>query len=115
MEALARLIEQAFEDRATLSPASAPDTIRAAVDETLGLLDTGKLRVAEKKDGVWVANEWAKKAVLLSFRLNDNVVMDGGHTQYFDKVPSKFAGLGEADFRQIGARIVPPAIARRGS
>ncbi len=115
MEALSRIIEQAFEDRANLSPASAPDAIRRAVNDTLDLLDSGELRVAEKRDGQWVVNEWAKKAVLLSFRLNDNVVMDGGHTQYFDKVPSKFAGATEADFRKIGARIVPPAVARRGS
>jgi len=115
MEALSRVIEEAFEDRAQLSPSNAPAAVRDAVDETLALLDSGELRVAEKRDGQWVVNEWAKKAVLLSFRLNDNVVMDGGHTQYFDKVPSKFAGLSDAEFRQIGARIVPPAIARRGS
>ena len=115
MEALSRLIDRAFEDRATLTPSTASAAIHAAVEETLALLDSGELRVAEKRDGQWIVNEWAKKAVLLSFRLNDNAVMDGGHTQYFDKVQSKFAGASAEDFRRIGARIVPPAIARRGS
>ena len=81
MEALSRLIDRAFEDRATLTPSTASAAIHAAVEETLALLDTGELRVAEKRDGQWIVNEWAKKAVLLSFRLNDNAVMDGGHTQ----------------------------------
>ena len=115
MEALSKLINQAFEDRAALAPGNAPREVRDAVEETLALLDTGALRVAEKRDGQWVVNEWAKKAVLLSFRLNDNVVMPGGHTNYFDKVPGKFSGLSADQFRDIGARIVPPAMARRGS
>ena len=114
MEALARLIDQAFENRAALSPGNAPTDIRDAVEETLGLLDQGRLRVAEKRDGHWVVNEWTKKAVLLSFRLNDNVVMPGGSTNYYDKVPGKFSNLGEEEFKRIGARIVPPAMARRG-
>ena len=114
MEALARLINEAFENRAALSPGGAPRDVRDAVEETLGLLDQGQLRVAEKRDGHWVVNEWTKKAVLLSFRLNDNVVMPGGSTNYFDKVPGKFSNLDEEAFKRIGARIVPPAMARRG-
>ena len=114
MEALARLIDEAFENRASLSPGNAPHEIREAVEQTLSLLDRGELRVAEKRDGRWVVNEWTKKAVLLSFRLNDNVVMPGGSTNYFDKVPGKFSNLGEDEFKRIGARIVPPAMARRG-
>lgn len=114
MENLEQTINAAFESRADFAPNNAPDDVRSAVDECFRQLDSGELRVAEKKDGEWIVNEWAKKAVLLSFRLNDNVVMDGGYTNYYDKVPSKFAGSSESDFRAIGARVVPPAIVRRG-
>ena len=115
MQELAAIIDEAFERRAELSPSNAPSRVRDAVDECLSLLDSGKLRVAEKRDGAWHVNEWTKKAVLLSFRLNDNAVMQGGCTSYFDKVPTKFGGLSGEEFRQIGARVVPPAVARRGS
>ncbi|MEH6458478.1 2,3,4,5-tetrahydropyridine-2,6-dicarboxylate N-succinyltransferase [Chitinimonas sp. JJ19] len=108
-------IEAAFENRADITPASIRPDLRAAIDQVILELDRGQLRVAEKKDGQWVVNEWAKKAVLLSFRANDNRVMDGGETQFFDKVDSKFAGWSDADFRQAGFRVVPPAMARRGS
>jgi 2,3,4,5-tetrahydropyridine-2-carboxylate N-succinyltransferase len=88
--------------------------VRAVVEEALALLDAGKVRVAEKIDGEWVVNQWLKKAVLLSFRLNDNVVIDGGAggAPAFDKVPSKFAGWDDAAFRAAGFRVVPGAVAR---
>ena len=115
MEALARLIDQAFENRAALSPGNAPRDIRDAVDETMGLLDQGQLRVAEKCDGRWIVNEWTKKAVLLSFRLNDNKPVHAGQLAFYDKVPTKFEGVSEAQMRASGVRVVPPAVARRGS
>ena len=114
MENLEQTINAAFENRADIAPDNAADDVRSAVDECLRQLDCGDLRVAERQNGEWVVNEWAKKAVLLSFRLNDNVVMDGGYTNYFDKVPSKFAATSADDFQKIGARVVPPATVRRG-
>jgi|TARA_R110002073_G_scaffold321934_1_gene498280 2,3,4,5-tetrahydropyridine-2-carboxylate N-succinyltransferase len=114
MNKLEAIINAAFENRAEVSPGKADPEVSAAVDECLRLLDSGELRVAEKRGSDWVVNEWAKKAVLLSFRLNDNAVMDGGYTNYYDKVPSKFAGMSAAGFQGIGARVVPPAAVRRG-
>ncbi|MEN9726888.1 MAG: 2,3,4,5-tetrahydropyridine-2,6-dicarboxylate N-succinyltransferase [Pseudomonadota bacterium] len=114
MQDLENIINDAFERRADLTPASAADRERAAVEETLSRLEAGTLRVAEKRGDTWHVNEWAKKAVLLSFRLHDNQVMEAGNTRYFDKVPLKFAGMSDADFRRIGARVVPPATVRRG-
>ena len=113
--ALASLITSAFEERANFSPKNAPTDVRNAVDETLNLLDQGKVRVAEKVDGQWKVNEWLKKAVLLSFRLNDNTPMQSGVTQYYDKVPSKYADYDAARFASEGVRVVPPAFARRGA
>ena len=116
MNALAQVIEQAFEDRMQFSPTQAPTEIREAVESALAGLDAGTLRVAEKVDGQWQVNQWLKKAVLLSFRLNDNTPMPGGDAlQYFDKVPTKFAHWSETQFRDAGIRVVPPATARRGS
>lgn len=115
MEQLRNIIEQAFENRAELSPASASTEIREAVEEALALLDAGKARVAEKVDGDWQVNQWLKKAVLLSFRLNDNELMRGGATNFFDKVPLKYAEYNTEMFREGGVRVVPPAMARRGS
>ena len=114
---LQTIIEAAWEDRANLSPSSAPKEIREAVAEVLGGLNRGTLRVATRQSvGQWVVNQWIKKAVLLSFRLEDNKVMPaGGFTQFYDKVPSKFADYSEKDFIEGGFRVVPPAIARRGS
>ncbi|HEY9101495.1 2,3,4,5-tetrahydropyridine-2,6-dicarboxylate N-succinyltransferase [Chitinimonas sp.] len=112
---LQSIIEIAFENRAEISPNNISPELRAAVDQVIMELDRGTLRVAEKRDGQWVVNEWAKKAVLLSFRANDNKLMNGGETHFFDKVDSKFAGYTEADFRAGGFRVVPPAMARRGS
>jgi 2,3,4,5-tetrahydropyridine-2-carboxylate N-succinyltransferase len=112
---LQQIIEQAWEDRASLSPGKSPSIIVDAVAYVLGELDTGTLRVAEKIDGTWTTHQWIKKAVLLSFRLEDNVLMDGGPMCYFDKVPTKFAHYDEEAFRNGGFRVVPPAVARRGS
>jgi 2,3,4,5-tetrahydropyridine-2-carboxylate N-succinyltransferase len=115
MSQLQRTIESAWEDRASISPSGAPAAVRDAVESVIGQLDAGTLRVAEKSGSDWKTNEWVKKAVLLSFRLYDNAVMAGGSTQYFDKVPTKFAGYSPADFAAAGFRVVPPAVARRGS
>jgi len=110
------IIEAAFEDRANLNPQSASTEIKQAVAEAIHLLDSGQARVAEQQGiGDWTVNEWLKKAVLLSFRLEDNVPMSGGFTQYYDKVPSKFADLTPEEFKAMGVRVVPPASARRGS
>ncbi len=108
-------IEAAWEARADVTPASAD--VRAVVEEALELLDAGKVRVADKVDGDWKVNQWLKKAVLLSFRLNDNAVIDNGAggAPAFDKVPSKFEGWGENRFREAGFRVVPGAVARRGA
>lgn len=115
MQALQNTIEAAFEQRNEFSPTNAPQEVRDAVNQALAELDAGTLRVAEKKDGAWVVNEWAKKAVLLSFRLNDNHLMEGAETRFFDKVESKYANYTEADFKRDGVRIVPPAMVRKGS
>jgi len=106
------IIEGAWDSRSALNPGNAPRELRQAVDEVIAGLDSGKLRVAEKAGGKWVTHEWLKKAVLLSFRLEDNRVMEGGATRYYDKVRSKFENF---DFTQGGFRVVPPAIARRGA
>ena len=115
MQKLQSLIEQAFEQRAELNPKSAPDEVKAAVREVLALLDAGRIRVAEKVGGDWVTHQWVKKAVLLSFRLRDNEIMQGGYTHFFDKVDSKFANYSQADFAAGGYRVVPPAAARHGA
>jgi 2,3,4,5-tetrahydropyridine-2-carboxylate N-succinyltransferase len=115
MSNLENIIDQAFENRAELSPASASAEIREAVCDALQLLDSGQRRVAEKIDGQWVVHQWLKKAVLLSFRLNDNRVMDGGETRFFDKVEPKFGSYSPEDFRKAGVRVVPPANVRKGA
>jgi len=110
------IIEAAFEDRAHITPDSANTEVRQAVEEAIHLLDTGNARVAEQQGiGDWQVNEWLKKAVLLSFRLEDNIPMTAGFTQYYDKVPSKFASTTPEEFQAAGVRVVPPATARRGS
>ncbi|WP_395137340.1 2,3,4,5-tetrahydropyridine-2,6-dicarboxylate N-succinyltransferase [Schlegelella aquatica] len=114
-QALEQLINQAWEDRAALSPKSAPADVREAVETVIADLNKGRLRVAEKIDGQWVTHQWIKKAVLLSFRLNDNVPMKAGDLGFFDKVPTKFAHLSDEEMRASGVRVVPPAVARRGS
>ncbi len=115
MSTLQAIIEQAWENRATLNPSDADRAVRVAVNAVIEHLDQGTLRVAEKLDGTWVVHQWIKKAVLLSFRLQDNVVMPGGTTQYFDKVPTKFGAFSAQDFASGGYRVVPPAVARRGA
>lgn len=116
MSDLQASIEAAFERRAEITPKNVDAATREAVNSALDLLNTGKARVAERQAvGQWVVNEWLKKAVLLSFRINDNVVMAGGCTQYYDKVPSKFADMSSEEFAASGIRVVPQAIARRGS
>ncbi len=111
------IIEAAFEDRANINPANAPAEIKTTVNSILADLDAGSLRVASRigDSQNWETHQWLKKAVLLSFRLEENVLMDDGVTKYFDKVPPKFANYSEADFKAGGFRVVPNAIVRRGS
>ncbi len=115
MSELENIINSAFEDRNEISPATVSDSVKSAVHEALQLLDSGQARVAEKKDGDWIVNQWLKKAVLLSFRISENRVMDGGVTRYYDKVETKFSTFGPDDFQRTGARIVPPAMVRAGA
>ena len=116
MTSLQSRIEAAFEDRAHISPQAAPADVRQAVHEALDLLERGTLRVAKPLDGGgWRVHEWLKKAVLLSFRLADNQPVEGGFSRFYDKVPTRFAAYSEADFRALGARVVPPATVRRGA
>ncbi|PXW65768.1 2,3,4,5-tetrahydropyridine-2,6-dicarboxylate N-succinyltransferase [Methylobacterium sp. B4] len=113
---LEKTIEAAWEERTGISTATT-GAVREAVDEALNLLDSGKARVAEKGNESWQVNQWLKKAVLLSFRLNDMVPIEGGpgSSPWWDKVPSKFSGWGEAEFRAAGFRAVPGCFVRRGS
>jgi len=108
-------IEQAWEGRSELKPGSAPARVGEAVGRVLAGLDSGSMRVAEKTGGAWAVHQWIKKAVLLSFRLEDNAPMAGGATQYFDKVPGKFTQYTREDFARGGFRVVPPAMVRRGA
>ena len=113
---LAQAIEAAWDDRASVTPDSRD--VRDAVERALAMLDSGEARVAQPDgNGGWQVNQWLKKAVLLSFRLNDNRVMEGGSAGHpaFDKVPSKFAGWDDARFREAGFRVVPGAVAREGA
>ena len=113
---LQSLIDNAWEERTNFSPKSAPADVREAVASVLEQLNQGTLRVAQKDSGQWVVNQWVKKAVLLSFRLEDNVPISGGDgMQFYDKVPTKFANYTADDFAKGGFRVVPPAVARRGS
>jgi 2,3,4,5-tetrahydropyridine-2-carboxylate N-succinyltransferase len=109
------IIETAFEQRNDITPANVSAEIRNAVTETLNQLDKGLLRVAEKINGDWVTHQWLKKAVLLSFRINENRMMDGGNTRYYDKVECKYSNYTEEDFAKAGVRVVPNAVARHGS
>jgi 2,3,4,5-tetrahydropyridine-2-carboxylate N-succinyltransferase len=112
---LESLIDAAFEQRTAISPNQVPRELSEALAEILDGLNAGRLRVAEKIDGQWVTHQWLKKAVLLYFRAHDNRVIDGGETTYFDKVPMRFAGYTDEQFRQGGFRVVPPAVARTGA
>ncbi len=109
-------IDAAWDDRANLSTTSAPQAVRDAVEQVISQLNTGALRVATREAvGQWTVHQWIKKAVLLSFRLNDNQIMKAGDLGFYDKVPTKFAHLTDDEMKATGVRVVPPAVARRGS
>ncbi len=113
---LQTLIDNAWDNRAELSPASAPKEVQDAVEHVIAELDAGSLRVATREGvGQWTVHQWVKKAVLLSFRLKDNELMRSGNLAFFDKVQTKFSDMSEADLKASGVRVVPPAVARRGS
>ncbi|BDT72262.1 2,3,4,5-tetrahydropyridine-2,6-dicarboxylate N-succinyltransferase [Comamonadaceae bacterium OS-4] len=113
---LQTVIEAAWEDRANISVASAPAEVRDAVEHVLNELDAGRLRVATREGvGQWTTHQWIKKAVLLSFRLKDNEIVQSGDLGFYDKVPTKFAGMSAEAMKATGVRVVPPAVARRGS
>ncbi|MBX3637165.1 MAG: 2,3,4,5-tetrahydropyridine-2,6-dicarboxylate N-succinyltransferase [Rubrivivax sp.] len=115
MSMLQQVIDLAWEARAEISAINAPE-VREAVEEVIADLNGGRLRVAERRGvGDWQVNQWVKKAVLLSFRLSDNKSMRAGDLGFFDKVPTKFSHLSEEQLRATGVRVVPPAVARRGS
>ena len=110
------IIDNAWDNRANINGANATHEVREAVDHVISELNGGRLRVATREGvGQWTVYQWIKKAVLLSFRLNDNKVIKGGDLGFFDKVPTKFAHLSEAEMQASGVRVVPPAVARRGS
>ena len=113
--ALRAAIEAGYESRAQLTPKSTSLELRRAVEETIELLDSGALRVAQRDAHGWRVNEWLKKAVLLSFRINDNVGVAGGALNFYDKVPLKYTGWDGARFAAAGVRVVPPATVRRGA
>jgi 2,3,4,5-tetrahydropyridine-2-carboxylate N-succinyltransferase len=115
MNDIESIIEDKWEDRASITPDNATAELRQAVNHALDLLDQGKARVAEPANGDWVVNQWLKKAVLLSFRIEKNQVIECGSTRYFDKVPLKFSEYSHEAFSEGGFRVVPPAVARRGS
>ena len=113
---LQQIIEAAWDDRANISPKSAPKDVAGAVEEVLAALDKGQLRVATREGvGQWIVHQWVKKAVLLSFRLKDNALIEAGDLGFYDKVPTKFAGMSAEELAATGVRVVPPAVARRGS
>src|SRR5690606_16070819 len=115
-QTLQTLINTAWDNRADLSPDTAPKEVTDAVEHVIAELDAGNLRVATRESvGQWTVHQWIKKAVLLSFRLKDSVIMNSGDLTFFDKVQTKFAHLSEADMKANGVRVVPPAVARRGS
>jgi len=115
METARKTIDEAWNNRAAINPSSELKPLRDAVEYVIAELDAGRLRVCERDGGTWVTHQWIKKAVLLSFRLEDNRLMEGGATRYFDKVPTKFASYDAAAFSAGGFRVVPPAMARRGA
>ncbi len=113
---LQQIIENAWDNRAQLSPASAPAEVQEAVAHVIDQLDSGALRVASRGGvGQWTVHQWLKKAVLLSFRLKDNEIISAGDLGFYDKVPTKFAHLSPQELAATGVRVVPPAVARRGS
>ena len=114
-EALQKIIDAAWEDRAKISPANASKGVLEAVESVISDLNKGRKRVAEKINGEWVTHQWLKKAVLLSFRLQDNAIVKAGDLAFYDKVQTKFAHLTTEQIAATGIRVVPPAVARRGS
>jgi 2,3,4,5-tetrahydropyridine-2-carboxylate N-succinyltransferase len=112
---LKSIIDDAWERRTELTPGNLPPALASALEECIALLDSGRARVAEPRDGGWVVNQWLKKAVLLSFRTRDNTLVDAGFTRFYDKVPLKYAGATAEELRAGGARIVPHAVVRRGA
>ena len=113
---LQSIIDNAWDNRANISPSAAPKEVVDAVEHVIAELNDGKLRVATREGvGQWTVHQWIKKAVLLSFRLKDNSLINGGALNFFDKVPTKFEGMSEAEIAATGVRVVPPAVARRGS
>lgn len=110
-----QIIDEAFENRTGIAAGAASNEVKEAVNSVLAGLNDGSLRVAMKISGKWEVNQWVKKAVLLSFALNKNRVMEGGFTKYFDKVDTRFSGMTQQDFVNAGIRVVPPAVARYGS
>lgn len=115
MNALKNLIEHEFEQRQNITPETASTQLAHAVEEVIAGLDSGHFRVAEKIDNEWIVHEWIKKAVLLSFRIYPNQIMDAGVCQYYDKLPLKFVDKQPAEFIEMGVRVVPHAIVRRGA
>lgn len=113
MQELEQIIEHAFDNRA--HGFDDRPQVEAAVEKAISLLDSGELRVAEKKEGDWHVNQWLKKAVLLSFGLAENKIVESGHSRFYDKVPMKYADYSEEQFRADGVRVVPDAIVRRGA
>jgi 2,3,4,5-tetrahydropyridine-2-carboxylate N-succinyltransferase len=112
---LQRQIDQAWEQRTSLSPTNTPQEVAQAIESVLELLDAGKARVAEPGPGGWVVNQWIKKAVLLSFRTRENKTIEGGFTRFFDKVDLKYTHYTDQEFRRDGVRVVPHALVRRGA
>jgi 2,3,4,5-tetrahydropyridine-2-carboxylate N-succinyltransferase len=115
MHDIQTVIETAYEQRADTDSVKKDPRIKEAVDSAIGMLDSGAVRVAEKSNGTWHVNQWLKKAVLLSFRLAENRVIQGGHSNFYDKVPLKYSGLSQHDFAKMGVRVVPDSIVRRGA
>ena len=115
MDELAHIIDKGFDAGGRLPDDAEQEQLADAVEKAIDMLDAGEARVAEKVDGEWQVQQWLKKAVLLSFRLNDNRVIDGEYTRFFDKVPMKYAEYSDDDFRKDGVRVVPDAIVRRGA
>ena len=116
MTAISDLIESAWENRGDISPGSVDSDVKSAINDSIAGMDAGELRVAEKSEsGEWVVHEWLKKAVLLFFRINDNAPIDGGFTNYFDKVPLKYASFDADRFATSGTRVVPDALVRHGA
>lgn len=115
MSELQTIIEQAFEDRADISPSTVTPKVKQAILDALDALNNGSARVAEQINGEWVVHQWLKKAVLLSFRIWDNETLDGAESKFYDKVPMKYANYGNDEFKADGVRVVPGASVRTGS